>query len=131
MTLACPCPIPYLAQSFMSVSNCKWANKQNWEDSSDLAMKYRGPFTTEFYRYLHVVLHKGFRSQRAWREFNTAVRRPSKLRPIHLRRTAGMIYRRATLPFARAKLNQLAQQDNSLALAPELSLEEAATPSKQ
>ena len=106
-------------------------DKQNWVDSSDLAMMYRGPFTTEFYRYLHVVLHKEFRSQRAWQEFKTAVRQPSTLRLIHLRRLAGMIYRRATLPFARYKLNKLARQGSNLALAPELSLEEAATPSKQ
>jgi anaerobic magnesium-protoporphyrin IX monomethyl ester cyclase len=40
-------------------------DKQNWVDSSDLAMMYQGPFTTEFYRYLHVVLHKEFRSLKA------------------------------------------------------------------
>jgi len=35
--------------------------QQNWVDSNDLAMMYHGPFTTEFYRQLHVVLHKEFR----------------------------------------------------------------------
>jgi radical SAM superfamily enzyme YgiQ (UPF0313 family) len=106
-------------------------DKQNWQDSSDLAMMYRGPFTTDFYRHLHVVLHKEFRSQRAWHDLRTAVRHPRRLRPNHLRRAAGLLYRQATLPLARYKLNQLAQQDNAVALAPELSLEEAATPSKQ
>ena len=108
-------------------------DKQNWVDSSDLAMMYQGPFTTAFYRHLHVVLHKEFRSQRAWQDLKTAVRHPRRLRPRHLRRMAGMIYRQITLPLARAKLNQLAQipHDSSVALAPELSLEEAATPSKQ
>jgi radical SAM superfamily enzyme YgiQ (UPF0313 family) len=108
-------------------------DKQNWVDSSDLAMMYQGPFTTEFYRHLHLVLHKEFRSRTAWRELKTALQRPSTFRPIHLRRAAGMLYRQATLPLARHKLNQLAKipHDNSVAVSPELSLEEAATPSKQ
>ena len=36
--------------------------KQNWQDSGDLAMLYQGPYTTEFYRQLHTVLHKEFRA---------------------------------------------------------------------
>ncbi len=39
--------------------------KQNWLDSNDLAMLYRGPFSTRFYRHLHGVVHKEFRLQRA------------------------------------------------------------------
>jgi anaerobic magnesium-protoporphyrin IX monomethyl ester cyclase len=107
-------------------------DKQNWVDSSDLAMMYRGPFTTEFYRYLHVVLHKEFRSRTAWRELKMVLQRPSTLRLAHLRRAAGMLYRQATLPLARYKLNQLAKipHESLVAFSPELSLEEAATPSK-
>jgi anaerobic magnesium-protoporphyrin IX monomethyl ester cyclase len=44
--------------------------KQNWVDSEDLAMLYRGPFPTEFYRILHGRVHYEFR---AWR----ALRKPS------------------------------------------------------
>ena len=44
--------------------------KQNWVDSEDLAMLYRGPFPTEFYRILHGRIHYEFR---AWK----ALRRPS------------------------------------------------------
>ncbi|HQV94279.1 MAG TPA: radical SAM protein [Anaerolineales bacterium] len=44
--------------------------KQNWVDSEDLAMLYRGPFPTEFYRVLHGRVHYEFR---AWK----ALRRPS------------------------------------------------------
>src|SRR4029079_7660724 len=36
-------------------------DKRNWQDSNDLDMLYQGPFTTAFYRQLHVVLHKEFR----------------------------------------------------------------------
>ncbi len=44
--------------------------KQNWIDSEDMAMLYRGPFPTEFYRVLHGRVHYEFR---AWR----ALRKPS------------------------------------------------------
>jgi anaerobic magnesium-protoporphyrin IX monomethyl ester cyclase len=40
--------------------------KQNWDDSSDLAMLYQGPFGTAFYRQLHSLLHHEFRLRKAW-----------------------------------------------------------------
>jgi anaerobic magnesium-protoporphyrin IX monomethyl ester cyclase len=42
--------------------------KQNWIDSEDLAMLYRGPFPTEFYRILHGRVHYEFRARRALRQ---------------------------------------------------------------
>ncbi len=42
--------------------------KQNWQDSEDLAMLYHGPFPTEFYRILHGRVHHEFRLLRAWRD---------------------------------------------------------------
>ncbi|NUQ84931.1 MAG: B12-binding domain-containing radical SAM protein [Anaerolineales bacterium] len=42
--------------------------KQNWVDSEDLAMLYRGPFPTEFYRVLHARVHHEFRLRQAWRK---------------------------------------------------------------
>ncbi len=42
--------------------------KQNWVDSDDLAMLYRGPFPQEFYRILHGRVHHEFRLRRAWRK---------------------------------------------------------------
>jgi anaerobic magnesium-protoporphyrin IX monomethyl ester cyclase len=39
--------------------------KQNWLDSNDLAMLYRGPYSTRFYRHLHEVVHQEFRLRRA------------------------------------------------------------------
>jgi radical SAM superfamily enzyme YgiQ (UPF0313 family) len=41
--------------------------KQNWLDSGDLAMLYRGPYPNEFYRILHGRVHREFRLRRAWR----------------------------------------------------------------
>jgi anaerobic magnesium-protoporphyrin IX monomethyl ester cyclase len=40
--------------------------KQNWVDSDDLAMLYRGPFPQEFYRILHGRVHHEFRARRAF-----------------------------------------------------------------
>jgi hypothetical protein len=42
--------------------------KQNWVDSDDLAMLYRGPFPQDFYRVLHGRVHHEFRMRRAWRK---------------------------------------------------------------
>ena len=38
--------------------------KQNWVDSDDLAMLYRGPYPQAFYRILHTRIHHEFRLRR-------------------------------------------------------------------
>jgi radical SAM superfamily enzyme YgiQ (UPF0313 family) len=40
--------------------------KQNWEDSNDLALLYRGPFPAPFYRALHRLVHAEYRLAK-WR----------------------------------------------------------------
>jgi anaerobic magnesium-protoporphyrin IX monomethyl ester cyclase len=80
----------------------------NWLDSADMAMLYKGPFATEFYRQLHMVIHKDYRSRKSWNEVRALLRNPANLRPGHLRQTAAMIYHRLTLPSAIAKLDSLA-----------------------
>ncbi len=40
----------------------------NWVDSNDLAMLYRGPFSTAFYRQLHRTIHTEYRGRRALAE---------------------------------------------------------------
>jgi len=52
--------------------------KRNWIDSEDLAMLYRGPFPTEFYRVLHKRVHYEFRMRRAWkkRDWKKALQTP-------------------------------------------------------
>jgi anaerobic magnesium-protoporphyrin IX monomethyl ester cyclase len=82
--------------------------KQNWVDSNDLAMMYRGTFATDFYRQLHVVLHKEFRMRRSWDELRRTLRQPTKLSRRHLRRLAVTLFNLATLPPARRRLDRLA-----------------------
>jgi len=55
--------------------------KQNWVDSDDLAMLYRGPFPQEFYRILHGRVHHEFRLRKAWKRREM---RGMMLSPYHL-----------------------------------------------
>ena len=107
--------------------------KQNWQDSADLAMMYQGPFATEFYRHLHTVLHKQFRSQKALQRWRTLLRQPAQIGKQDVRELAATAYRLATLPLARRKLDQLAQlphQSDTLHL-PHMSQADAAQPTIQ
>jgi anaerobic magnesium-protoporphyrin IX monomethyl ester cyclase len=58
-------PLP--GTPFYDMVKTQLGAKRNWIDSDDLAMLYRGPFSTAFYRCLHRVLHAEFRARRAWR----------------------------------------------------------------
>jgi anaerobic magnesium-protoporphyrin IX monomethyl ester cyclase len=106
-------------------------DKQNWVDSADLEMMYQGPFTTAFYRQLHVVLHKEFRSRKQWREL-TRDWQKGKIRLGQVRTAAAIAYRLATLPLARLKLNRLATiPHQGIPALPHMSLEDAAAPTPQ
>lgn len=52
-------PLP--GTKFFERVKLELGEKQNWQDSEDLAMLYRGPFSTEFYRILHGRVHYEFR----------------------------------------------------------------------
>jgi anaerobic magnesium-protoporphyrin IX monomethyl ester cyclase len=81
--------------------------KQNWVDSDDLAMLYHGPYTTNFYRKLHTVVHKEFRARKFLDELLQVVTSPAQLQTHHVRRLAAAIYYKLTLPVERHRLNQL------------------------
>jgi anaerobic magnesium-protoporphyrin IX monomethyl ester cyclase len=93
--------------------------KQNWQDSQDLAMLYQGPFSTEFYRKLHSVVHKEFRARKAWKSLKNA------------RDVARLGYNLLTLPIARIKMNRLASSQNGRLTLPHMPHEAAATPTPQ
>ena len=99
--------------------------RQNWTDSADLAMMYQGTFTTDFYRQLHVVLHKEFRLRKVWAGL--------KRREVdNVRELVASVYRMATLPYARWKLERLtAVSPHHLNPLPHMSLQEAAEPTAQ
>lgn len=58
-------PLP--GTKFFERVKLELGEKQNWIDSEDLAMLYRGPFPTEFYRILHGRVHYEFRARKALR----------------------------------------------------------------
>lgn len=108
------------------------SDKRNWVDSADLDMLYEGPFSTAFYRQLHNVLHQEFRMRRAWVELRRVLPHPGQWRVRHLRQGVVALYRRLTLPPARAKLDRLAsEQTRALRPARHMPQEEAASPSPQ
>ena len=107
-------------------------SQQNWTDSADLAMMYQGPFSTAFYRQLHSVLHKEFRSRKGWELLQRDVTQPSKWRVAHLRELLAIVYRLTTLPWARWQLDRLAQASSQAPTTlPHMSLADAAQPSPQ
>lgn len=55
-------PLP--GTKFFERVKLELGEKQNWVDSDDLAMLYRGPFPTEFYRILHGRVHYEFRTRK-------------------------------------------------------------------
>ena len=76
-------PLP--GTKFFERVKLELGEKQNWRDSEDLAMLYRGPFSTEFYRILHGRVHYEFR---AWK----ALRHPSLKSLINIpRNLAGLM----------------------------------------
>lgn len=110
---------PMPGTKFYNAVREQLGEKQNWQDSQDLAMLYQGPFATEFYRKLHSVVHKEFRARKAWK----SLKRPRDL--------ARLGYNLLTLPVARLQLDRLAATHRSPLTLPHMSHEAAATPTSQ
>jgi len=68
-------PLP--GTKFYDTVKAQFGNRQNWTDGNDLAMLYRGPYTTDFYRALHRRVHTEFRLRKELHELT------SRLRPRH------------------------------------------------
>jgi anaerobic magnesium-protoporphyrin IX monomethyl ester cyclase len=96
--------------------------ERNWRDSDDLAMLYRGPFSTPFYRALHRLVHREFRID-AW----------GRAARSSWRRRAAVAWYRLGLPAARWRLERAARRPHRALppLRPRLSPEGAARPSEQ
>ena len=70
--------------------------QQNWVDSNDLALLYRGPFSTAFYRQLHRTVHTEYRGRRALAE----------LKQGRIGRLSDLV-RAAVLPLERKRLKRM------------------------
>jgi anaerobic magnesium-protoporphyrin IX monomethyl ester cyclase len=106
---------------------------RNWQDSDDMAMLYRGPFPTSFYRTLHIALHREFRLRRAWTRARRAMGTPGGLRLHHVRAIMGATVRALALPVHWTRLwwQRVRARAGIGALQPALSPAEAARPSPQ
>jgi anaerobic magnesium-protoporphyrin IX monomethyl ester cyclase len=98
-------PLP--GTKFYERVRAKLGAKQNWYDSNDLAMMYRGTYEPEFYRQLHRVVHHQFRVRRLARQWSTP------------RDLAAWAYNRAALPIAERRLRRLARNSNGVTGATE------------
>ena len=78
--------------------------KQNWTDSEDLAMMFRGAFPPDFYRTLHALAHKRLR---AWQAKDIAVeffQRGRRMPLSGVRRLLAGAYHSLTLPIVERRL---------------------------
>ena len=130
-------------------------DKQNWDESNDLAMLYQGPFSTVFYRQLYRVIHKEFRARKFWQGLGerlstrtstpapgslgsnqgprpTPLAHPGQRRPWmpELKSLFSAAYYTLSLPFDRVRLELLARTSHqgSEQLPQGLSPEAAAQP---
>jgi radical SAM superfamily enzyme YgiQ (UPF0313 family) len=99
-------PLP--GTRFYEAVRMELGEKQNWDDSSDLAMLYEGPFSTAFYRQLHSLLHHEFRLRKAWHRLRGAS--PSSRRWDSLRALSRLAFNLFALPFAWIRLKFIAKR---------------------
>lgn len=85
------------------------AERENWEDTRDLAMLYHGPQSTAFYRRLHALAHRELACTHGFHELRGAVRHPHRLRPRHLRLAVTTALRLAGVAADRLRLEALAR----------------------
>ena len=83
--------------------------KQNWVDSGDLAMMYRGTYSPEFYRALHALVHAEFRGRRAIDLLARLQRRPLSMTARAVKELASGALQAARQPFLRRKVHALAR----------------------
>jgi anaerobic magnesium-protoporphyrin IX monomethyl ester cyclase len=113
---------PMPGTKFFEAVRAQLGEKQNWQDSSDLAMLHHGTYSTAFYRQLHTVVHKEFRARKAWQALRDG---------FNPRLAARLLFNLFSLPFARWKLNRLGAHPNSMLAIPHLPHDQAANPTPQ
>jgi len=105
---------------------------RHWQDSDDLAMLFKGPFNTLFYRALHRYVHSDLAMRRAWL-YLTEPKRRSPGASKRMRKTALLGYsivRIVWFTMAMAVLSRLPHRGTD-PLQAEMNPNAAATPSEQ
>jgi hypothetical protein len=104
-----------------------------------MAMLYRGPFTTAFYRKLHSAAHREFRARAAWRELRRRVEKRGENGHTGGRRRSGirlmqtLLVNLALLGPTRLQLAALARRPHQalLPISPAMAPDQASLPSPQ
>jgi radical SAM superfamily enzyme YgiQ (UPF0313 family) len=107
--------------------------KQNWVDSDDLALMYRGGFSPEFYRTLHALVHAEFRVTGERRRVGVLLRRPLAATRRDPRRLAAAMVQALRIPALRWRLHRLSADpapEAPASLVPVLRRRAAAVPSE-
>jgi glycosyltransferase involved in cell wall biosynthesis/radical SAM superfamily enzyme YgiQ (UPF0313 family) len=115
-------PLP--GTTFYQRVKAELGQKQNWIDSSDLAMMYRATYVPDFYRALHRLVHAEFRGRRAW----------AHLRGGHVRAAIAAAVCTLSLPVLRRRVDRLAAvapPQPPVVPMPVLTPQAAAIPSEQ
>src|SRR6185295_18975034 len=81
--------------------------KQNWVDSSDLAMMYHATYVPDFYRALHALVHAEFRAGKSKRAVSRALRRPWRIGRRHARAAINAAYQSAKASLLQKRLSRL------------------------
>jgi anaerobic magnesium-protoporphyrin IX monomethyl ester cyclase len=84
--------------------------KQNWKDSDDLAMMYKGTFSPSFYKRLHRYVHKVFRLRQGWLQMGSLLRHPLRLNRQSIRSVAAIAYYLPAMLIDKLRLEKLKSQ---------------------
>jgi glycosyltransferase involved in cell wall biosynthesis/radical SAM superfamily enzyme YgiQ (UPF0313 family) len=125
-------PLP--GTTFYQRVQAQLGQKQNWVDSSDLAMMYHATYVPDFYRTLHALVHAEFRARQSADALRRLLSRPLSLRPRHARSAAQLVSEGLTIPGLRRtvdRLSQVAPAQPSVVPLAVLSPQAAAVPTEQ
>jgi radical SAM superfamily enzyme YgiQ (UPF0313 family) len=125
-------PLP--GTTFYQRVQAQLGQKQNWVDSSDLAMMYHATYVPDFYRALHALVHAEFRAGKSKRVVSRALHRPWTVGRRDVRAIANVAYQGAKVSMLRRRLSRLARLTAavpSMPLVPLLTPQAAAVPTDQ
>jgi radical SAM superfamily enzyme YgiQ (UPF0313 family) len=98
-------PLP--GTKFYENVKAELGDKQNWIESQDLDMMYKGTFPPEYYRTLHTLTHKKFRLWQGKEILKHAATNPFSLNKQKMRRIASIPFHALTLPSLQSALKRI------------------------
>jgi anaerobic magnesium-protoporphyrin IX monomethyl ester cyclase len=125
-------PLP--GTTFYQRVQAQLGQKQNWVDSSDLAMMYHATYVPDFYRALHALVHAEFRAGKSKRVVSRALHRPWTVGRRDVRAMANVAFQGAKVSVLQRRLSRLARLTAavpSTPLIPLLTPQAAAVPTDQ